>query len=122
VRTRQVVADLVDHLFGRGAPDFRLRPGAESLGHLHAHLDDALSLRQRERLGVGVGDNEITTDESGRDHVVDGIAARPADAEYGDPRLELPDVGGREIDGHGCLSFSAARSQQVRPVRRRPFG
>ena len=39
----ELIADLVDHLFGRRAPDLRLRAGAEALGDLQAHLDDALA-------------------------------------------------------------------------------
>ena len=59
VRARQVIADLVDHLLGGGPSDLGLRARAEALGHLHAHLDDALGLRHRERLGIGVGDHEV---------------------------------------------------------------
>ena len=42
VRAGEMVADLVDRLFGGGAADFGLRAGAEALGDLQAHLDDAL--------------------------------------------------------------------------------
>ena len=59
VRAGEMVADLVDHLLGGGAPDLRLRAGAETFGHLHAHLDDALGLRHRQRLRVGIGDDEV---------------------------------------------------------------
>ena len=45
VRAGEVIADLVDHFLGRGAADVGLRAGAEALGHLHAHLDDAFGLR-----------------------------------------------------------------------------
>ena len=62
VRAREMIADLVDHLLGGGAPDFGLRAGAEPLGDLHAHLDDALGLRHGERLRVGVGDDEVAAD------------------------------------------------------------
>ena len=44
VRARELIADFVDHFFGGRAPDFRLRAGAETFGHLHAHLDDAFGL------------------------------------------------------------------------------
>ena len=117
VRAGEVVADLVDHLLGGGAPDLGLRAGAEPFGHLHAHLDDALGLRHGERLGVGVGDDEIDALEPGGDHVVDRVAAGAADAEHGDPRLQLTDVGNFQIDGHGCL-FCHARARL--PVRHRP--
>src|SRR6185295_18176449 len=39
-----MIADFVDHLLGGGASDLRVRAGAETLGRLHAHLDDALGL------------------------------------------------------------------------------
>ena len=107
VGARKVIADLVDHLFGGRAADVRLRAGAEALGDLHAHLDDALGLRERERLRVGIRDDEIAAHQTGRDHVVDGVAAGAADTEHGDPRLQLPDVGHFQIDGHGCLFQSA---------------
>ena len=87
MRAGQVIADFVDHLFGGGAPDVGLRAGAEPLGHLHAHLDDALGFRHRERLGVGIGDHEIDALQAGADHIVDGIAAGAADTEYGDARF-----------------------------------
>ena len=104
----QVVADLVDHLLGRRAPDLGLRAGAETFGYLHPHLDDALGLRHGERLGVGVGDHEIDPLEPARDHVVDRVAARPAGPEHGDPRLELTDIGDFQIDAHGCLFITRA--------------
>ena len=55
----EVVADLLDGLFGGRAADFGLRAGAETLGHLQAHLDDALGLRRGQRLGIGVGHDEV---------------------------------------------------------------
>ena len=64
-------------------------------------LDDALRARERQRLGVGIGNHEIDPIEAGRDHVVDGIAAGPADAEDGDAGFEFLDVRDREVDGHG---------------------
>ena len=84
VRAGEMIADLVDHLLGGGAADLGLRAGAETLGHLHAHLDDALGLRHGQRLRVGVGDDEVDALQAGRDHVVDGVAAGAADAEHGD--------------------------------------
>ncbi len=59
VRAREMIADLVDHFLGGGAPDFGLRAGAETFGDLHAHLDDALGLRHGQRLGIGIGDDEV---------------------------------------------------------------
>ena len=101
---------------GRGRADIRLRTGAEALGDLGAHLDDALRLRHGERLRVGVGDDEIDALQSGGDHVVDGVAAGSADAEDGDARLQLADVRGSKIECHGCLSITTRAL--VRPGRR----
>src|ERR1035437_1868104 len=98
-----MIADLVDRLFGGGTADFGLRAGAETLGHLRAHLDDALGFRRRERLRVGIGDDEVDALQTGRDHVVDRIAAGTADAEHGNPRLHLANVGNLQIDRHVCL-------------------
>jgi hypothetical protein len=63
MRAGEMVADLVDHLLGGGAADLGLRAGPETLGDLHAHLDDALGLGGGERLGVGIGDDELDADE-----------------------------------------------------------
>src|SRR5262249_46510969 len=67
----EMIADLVDRFLGRCPPDFRLRAGAEPFGDGHAHLDDALGLGHRKRLGVGVGDHEVDPLQPARDHVVD---------------------------------------------------
>ena len=108
VRSGEVIADLVDRLHGGGAADIGLRSGAEALGRLHAHLDDALGLGGGQRLGIGVGDHEVDPLQPGGDHVVDRIAARAADAEHRDPRLQLPDVGDFQVDAHGCLIIERA--------------
>ena len=133
VRAGEMIANFVDHLFGGGATDLGLRAGAETFGHLRAHLDDALGLRHRERLRVGVGDDEVDALQARRDHVVDGIAAGAADAEHGDPRLHFPDIRDRQIDGHVCLLIARAAGSALRPgcerharrrtgpVRHRPF-
>ena len=65
VRAGEMIANFVDHFFGGGAADIGLRAGAETFGHLHAHLDDALGLRHGERLGVGIGDDEIDALQAG---------------------------------------------------------
>ncbi len=87
MRAREMIADFFDHLFGGGAPDFGLRAGAEAFGHLQAHLDDAFGARGGERLSVGIGDDEIDADKAGDDHIVDGVAARSADAAHHDAWL-----------------------------------
>ena len=87
VRALQVIANLVEHLLGRRAPDFGLRASAEPFGGRHAHLDDALGFRHRERLRVGVGDDEVDALQPAGDHVVDGVAAGTARPEHGDPSV-----------------------------------
>src|SRR5258708_25488671 len=103
-----MVADLVDDFVGRGRADIGLGSCAEALGDLGAHLHDALRLGHGERLRVGIGDDELDLVKSGGDHVVDGVAAGSAYAEYGDPRLQLANIRDVEIDGHGCLSITRA--------------
>src|SRR6185437_611703 len=103
-----MVADLVDHLLRGSSAHIGLRAGAETERDLGAHLDDALRLRHRQRLRIRVGDDEIDALQPGGDHVVDGIAARSADTKDGDPRLQLVDVRGGNIECHGCLSITRA--------------
>ena len=117
VRAGEVVADLVDDLLGGGAADFRLRAGAEALGHLHAHLDDPVGLGHGQRLRVGVADDELAALQAELDHVVDGVAAGAADAEHGDPGLEFADVRNLEIDRH-CLGLSIVGAPQRRLLHR----
>jgi hypothetical protein len=97
----QVVADFVDHFFGGGEADVGLGAGAKTFGHRHAHLDDAFGPRLAQSLGIRVGDDEVDALEPGIDHVVDGVTARAADAENGNPRLQFADVGTLQIDAHG---------------------
>ena len=113
MRAGEMIADLVDHLFGGGAADIGLRAGAEAFGHLHAHLHDALGFRHRERLSVGIGDHEIDALQAGGDHIVDGIAAGAADTEHGNAGLKLTDVRDIQIDGHDCLLFVAPASSHA---------
>jgi hypothetical protein len=83
----QVVNDLVDALFSGCTSDFRLRTRAETFGNARAELDDAIRLRHGQCLRIGVGNNEVDTLQTGRDHVVDSVTAATADAENGDTGL-----------------------------------
>ena len=114
-----MIADLVDHFFRGGAADVGLRSGAESFGHLRAHLHDALGLRHGERLGVGIGDDEVDALQARRDHVVDGIAAGAADAEHGNARLHLANVGDLQIDSHEFASLCTGGMPRSRFLRQR---
>ena len=95
--------DVGHRLFRRRRADVRLGARAEALGHVVAHLNAALGARAQQRLGVGVGDHKLDTAQAGGDHVVDGIAARSAHTEHGDPRLELGEIWNLEIDRHSGL-------------------
>ena len=105
MRAGEMIADFVDRLLGRGAADFGLRAGAKALGHLQAHLNDALGTRRGERLRIGIGDDEVNAGQARNDHIVDGIAAGAADAAHHDAWLQFPQFGSFEIDGHN-LGFS----------------
>ena len=80
------LADLVDRLLGGGTHDLGARPGPEAAGGGDAELNAVLGARCRERLGVGIGRQEVDSLEVRGEHVVDGIAARAADADHGDAR------------------------------------
>ena len=53
-----------------------------------------------ERLGIGVGDDEIDALDVGVHHVGDGVAAGAADADHADPRAKFVDFRPDEIDAH----------------------
>ena len=73
----------------RRLADFRAGAGAQALGDGLAELDAVRGLGPRQRLRVGIGDNEFNALQPGVDHVVDGITACPADAENHDARLQF---------------------------------
>ena len=100
VRAREVVADLLESLLGGGLANLGLGAGAEALGDLEPHLDDAFGARGGERLRVGVGDDEIDARQAGHDHVVDRVAAGAAHAAHHDARLQFPQFGRLQVDGH----------------------
>ena len=109
MRAHEVIANLFERLFSRSATDLGLRARAKALGDLQAHLDDAFGLGGGERLGVGVGDDEIDAREAGHDHVVDRVAAGAADPAHHDPGLQFPQFGCLEIDGHRLASRHLGR-------------
>ena len=116
VRAGEVIADLLQRLL-RGRPaDLGLRSGAEALGHLKPHLDDALGPRGRQRLRVGVGDDEIDARQAGHDHVVDRVAAGAADAAHHDAGLQFPEFRRLQIDRHACLIALDARRRRLECV------
>ena len=74
--------------------------GAQALGDLHAELDALFGLRERQLLGVGVGDDEFDAFQPRLDHVVDRVAAGAADAEDDDPRLQFRGAWRGKMNGH----------------------
>ena len=80
-------ADVLDRLLGGCLADFVLGAGAEAFGQPPPELDAVLGARGRQRLGIGVGDDELGARQPGRNHVVDGVAAGAADADHGDARF-----------------------------------
>ncbi len=59
--------------------------------------------RHRQRLRIGVRGDEFDALEPVLDHVVDGIAARAANADDGDPRPQFGQSRKFQIDAHGSL-------------------
>jgi hypothetical protein len=101
VRPDEVIANLVDDLFGGGAADIGLRTRAETSARCQAHLDDAFGPHRGQRLGIGIGNNEVDAREPGIDHVVDGVTARAADAKNSNPRLQFADAEFLRVEAHG---------------------
>jgi hypothetical protein len=80
-------------------------------------LNAVLAGRILERLGVRVGDDEGDALEAGLDHVVDRVAAGPADAEHGDSRqVAVRRLARLEIDDHEVLPCGFERAA-AGPVR-----
>ena len=78
--------DLLGVFEGGLAADVGIGSGAEAAGELGAELELDRSLRELERLAVGVGDDELDAFDAGADHAIDGVAASAADADDLDPR------------------------------------
>src|SRR3546814_19061083 len=83
MRAVQRLFDLRDAFLGGRAAYLGPRTRAQPLGDLRPQLDAPFGRPGVARLRVGVGAAEIDALAARRDHVCDGIAARPADA---DPR------------------------------------
>ena len=89
MRARKVVDDLLDALFGSGGADRGARACAQTFGHFDAQLHAVLGLRLLQRLRVGVGHDEINTVKLLFDHVIDRVAACPANTEDGDTGFQI---------------------------------
>src|SRR5262249_18028055 len=85
----ELLGDVTHRLFGGDPADVRPGAGAETLGRGVAKLDAAFAHALLQRLGIGVGDQELDAVELSADYVVARVAAGTADADHGDSR---PDV------------------------------
>jgi hypothetical protein len=101
-----VVVDLVDHLLGGGAADLGLRAGAEALGHPTPIWMMRSASESASACASVLATTKSHAFELGLDHVVDGVAAGPADAEDGDARLELGGLVRCESDCHFASPIS----------------
>ena len=59
VRAFEAGFELIECFFGGRTPDLGAGAGAEALRDLHAELDAGFGLRCRQRLRIGIGDDEI---------------------------------------------------------------
>ena len=96
----RLLDDLLDRLLGRGGADLGPGAGAEALGDAGAELQLVAGPALRQRLGVGVRDDELAALERLLDHVVDRVAAGAADADHGDPGAEVLGHGNAECQCH----------------------
>jgi hypothetical protein len=91
----------VDRFFGGFRADFRAGACAEAGSGACGQVDAGGWRRgPRQRLSIGIGDDELDALQVGFDHVVDGIAAGAAHAEHEDPRLKFL--------GHGAPQSTSA--------------
>ena len=104
VRSFDLREDLFKRLFGARAADIGFCTRAEALSDARADLDAPLGLGLGQRLRVGIRDDEIDSLQSGGNHVVDGIAARAADAQHRDARPQFFYFGSPEFDRHVPVS------------------
>ena len=100
MRAGQVIDDLLDGFLSRGRADRRAGASAQALGHFHTQLDPVLRRVLLQRLRVRVGNHEVNAVEFFLDHVVDRVAACPADAENGDPGFQVFLSGHRKVQCH----------------------
>ena len=82
----QRLLDVVAGLGGGGEADVGVGARAEALGRLVADVQLDVGVAHRERLGVGVGGDELHAAQSRVDHAADGVGAAAADAHDLDDR------------------------------------
>ncbi len=82
VRTLDHLLDAISILHCGLAADLGIRACAESLGYIAADLQRGLHPRAVQRLGIGVGADEIHALDSTRDHVLDSISSAASDTQH----------------------------------------
>ena len=111
VRTLKRLFDHLHGLFGGSASYFGTAARTQTLGDLQAKLDAAFGGGGVERLGVGIGDDEVDPLHIGGDHVGDRVSARAAYANHADAGLQLVDLRTHELDRHKIYSPAAAAAE-----------
>ena len=107
--------NVVDRLLGGGPADIRPGAGAEPAGDADTELDLARRGRQRQRLSVGVGGDELAPHHVRADHVVDGIPPGAADPDDGDAGLKLLLILRDAEINHRVGLHPCAAAEHVRP-------
>ena len=101
-------------------PTVRPRTRAEPLREVHTELDSMLGPGGRERLRVGIRDDIGYVLKTGRDHVVDGVAARATDPDHLDDRAQFAECWLLRTCAHRCL-VSVLLSEPMRTAQAQPF-
>jgi len=89
MRAGKVIDDLLNALFGSGSANAGTGARAQTFGDFDAQLDAVFGLCLLQRLSVSVGHNEINAVQLLFDHVVDRVAACPANTEDGDTGFQI---------------------------------
>src|SRR5580658_951997 len=69
-------------VLGRLAPDFRVAARAESARQLTSDVDLEVSFREKQRLSIRVGRDELDVFQTGSDHPVNSVRATTTNADY----------------------------------------
>src|SRR5690606_32305300 len=82
----QHFGDALTVLDGSLTADFRIRAGTQALGHARTELQHGARADVLQRLGIGVGADELDAFDVALGHVVHGVAAAATDTDYFDDR------------------------------------
>ena len=75
------ILDFLDRFLGRGLAHFGAGACAKSAGNVGAELDAFFGGRRTQRLGIGIGDDEVDALDLCLHHVGNGVAARTTDTD-----------------------------------------